>query len=157
MIREHPFYHFLYLSFTSFHTNPIPCPYRRSSKSWFSLVVDAHISRALRRGKEQDLPCAAGGCRRVESLIAGAGDNHYLVVLAKINTPRVQKSLKISQQILRCLPCYQSLWHGSVSLSKPYTWFDLPTTGIYPRPGLCDKTMYLWCKIWIIKSSFNSP
>lgn len=84
-------------------------PHRRSSQSRSSLVLEPHISRALRRGKQQDFPRAGGGSCWVESLIAGAGDDHYLVVLTQINAPRVQQSLKVSQQILRCLPCYQSL------------------------------------------------
>lgn len=86
-----------------------PSPHRRSSQSRPSLVLDPHIGRALRRGKQQDFPRAGGGSGRVESLIAGAGDDHYLVVLAQVNTPRVQQSLKVSQQILRCLPRDQSL------------------------------------------------
>lgn len=64
---------------------------------------------ALRRGEQQDFARAGGGGQRVESLIAGAGDDDYLVVLAQIDAPRVQQRLKVLQQILGCLTCYQSL------------------------------------------------
>lgn len=73
-------------------------PHRRSPQGRSPLVLD--INGALWRGKQQDLPRAGGGCDRVESLIAGAGDDHYLVVLSQVNAPRVQQSLKVSQQIL---------------------------------------------------------
>lgn len=92
----------------SSHTTPLS-PHRRPSQSRASLVLDPHISGALGRGKQQDLPRAGGGGGRVESFIAGAGDDHYLVVLAQVNTPRVQQRLEVGQQILRCLPRYQSL------------------------------------------------
>lgn len=101
-------------------TPPPSPPHRRSSQHWSSLVLDPHISGALRRGKQQNFPRAGGSSGRVESLIAGAGDDHYLVVLTQINTPRVEQSLKVGQQILRCLACYQGLWHGSVSLRSPW-------------------------------------
>lgn len=109
----------LSLSLTFVSTASPLSPHRRSSQSRSSLVLDPHINGALWRGKQQDFPRAGGGGGRVESLIAGAGDDHYLVVLGQVNTPRVQQSLKVSQQILGRLPCYQSLWHGSVSQSTP--------------------------------------
>lgn len=92
-----------------------PTPYRRSSQHRSSPVLQAHISRSLGCSKQQDLPSAGGCSSWVEALIGGTGDDHYLVVLTQINTPRVQQSLKISQQVLGCLPCYQSLWHCSMS------------------------------------------
>lgn len=82
---------------------------RRSSQSRPSLVLNPHVSWALRCGEQQDFPRAGGSGGRVESLIAGAGDDHYLVVLAQVNAPRVQQGLEVGQQILRCLSCYQSL------------------------------------------------
>lgn len=98
--------------------------HRRSSKRRPSLVLKPHISWALWRGKQQNLPSAGGGWSRVESFIAGTGDDYYLVVLTQINTPRVQQSLKVSQKVLRCLSCYQSLWHCSVSKSSAFLDFD---------------------------------
>lgn len=71
--------------------------------------MEADSGGALRRGEQQDFPRAGGCGRRVESLIAGAGDDDYLVILSQVNAPRVQQSLKVSQQVLRCLPRDQSL------------------------------------------------
>lgn len=63
--------------------------HRRSSERRPSLVLKPHISWALWRGKQQNLPSAGGGWSRVESFIAGTGDDYYLVVLTQIDTPRV--------------------------------------------------------------------
>lgn len=131
------------LSFTSVsspssHTSP--SSHRRSSQSRPSLVLNPHISRPLRCSKQQDFPRAGGGGSRVESLIAGAGDDHYLVILAQVDTPGVQQSLKVCQQILRCLPRYQCLWHGSVS-------HRTPLTGLWRCGGLTNQDAVAWLSI----------
>lgn len=76
-------------------------PHRWSPQSWPPLLLD--ICRTLWRGKKQYLPCAGWGDGRVDTLIAGAGDDHYLVVLAQVDTARVQQSLKVGQKVLGCL------------------------------------------------------
>lgn len=76
-------------------------PYRRPAQSWLPLVLQADAGGALRRGEQQDFPRAGGGRGpRVEHLIAGAGEDHYLVVLTQVDSPRVQQGLKVSQQVL---------------------------------------------------------
>lgn len=88
-----------------FHFLPPPhSSHRRSPQDRPPLVLDPYVGRALRRGEEQDLPCAGRGDGRVESLVAGAGDDHYLLVLDQLDAPRVQQRLKIRQQVLWCLP-----------------------------------------------------
>lgn len=95
----------------SSHTHlPSPSSHRRSSQSRPPLVLDPHISGPLWCRKQEDLPCAGGSHdTRVEALIGGAGDDHYLVVLTEFNAPRGQHCLKVGQQILRRLSCYYSL------------------------------------------------
>lgn len=69
--------------------------YRWPSQRRSPLVLDPYVSWALRSGEQQDLPRARRGRGWVESFIAGAGDNNYLVVLVQVDTPRVQQSLKV--------------------------------------------------------------
>lgn len=98
-----------------------PCPHRRSSQSRSPLVLDPHIVRPLWGREQQDLPCAGGGHGLVEPHITGAGDDHYLVVLAQVNAPSIQQRLEIGQQIFRRLARNQSLWHCSVRAGHPLT------------------------------------
>lgn len=85
-------------------------PYRRPAQSWLPLVLQANAGGALRCGEQQDFPRACGGHGPwVEHLIAGAGEDHYLVVLAQVDAAGVQQGLKVSQQVLRCLPRDQGL------------------------------------------------